>query len=79
MRTLLLLSVLLTCACTGQKKPENNSQSDTAMVVLNIRAELGEGAIWNQRENRLWWVDIEQGILHVFNPDDGTDIEYSLG
>ncbi len=79
MRTLLLLSVLLTGACTGQKKPEKNSQSDTAMVVLDIRAELGEGAIWNQRENRLWWVDIEQGILHIFNPDDGTDKEYSLG
>jgi sugar lactone lactonase YvrE len=79
MRIILLLSICLTIGCTGHKKPQGESQSDTALVVLDIRAQLGEGAIWNQKDNRLWWVDIEQGILHIFNPDDGSDKEYSLG
>lgn len=79
MRIFLLLSICFTIACTGQKNPQVESQTDTALVVLDIRAQLGEGAIWNQRENQLWWVDIEQGILHIFNPDDSSDKEYSLG
>jgi len=79
MRTALFLSILLSIACTGQKKPQDESQADTIKVVFDIRAQLGEGAIWNERENTLWWVDIEQGILHIFNPVEGTDKELSLG
>lgn len=52
--------------------------ADTLHVVLNARADLGEGAIWNQQENLLWWIDIEKGILHKFNPEDGTDKEYPM-
>jgi len=79
MRIILLVSICLMIACRGQQSSQSESESDTVMVVLDVKAELGEGAIWNPREDRLWWVDIEQGILHIFNPDDGTDKKYSFG
>jgi sugar lactone lactonase YvrE len=79
MKQLFYLSFLLVLACSGHKKSHNPPPADSLRVVLNVKAQLGEGAIWNQLENRLWWVDIEKGILHVFNPVDGTDKEYPMG
>jgi len=79
MKQLLYISFLLVLACTGHKKSQNPPLPDSLRVVLNVKAQLGEGAIWNPVENRLWWVDIEQGILHIFNPVDGTDKEFPLG
>jgi len=37
-------------------------------LVLKADAELGEGPIWNDCEKRLYWVDILQGRLHIFDP-----------
>lgn len=48
-------------------------------LVLDARATLGEGAIWDSREQRLYWVDIEPGRLHVFYPSQGTDLAFELG
>jgi len=66
MKNLLCLTLLLALACTGHKKSQNPPPADSLKVVLNIKAHLGEGAIWNPIDNRLWWVDIEKGILHIF-------------
>jgi sugar lactone lactonase YvrE len=38
------------------------------------RSELGEGPVWDHRQNRLTWVDITQSTLHVF---DATSNEHS--
>ena len=48
-------------------------------LVLDAKATLGEGAIWHAREQRLYWVDIEPGRLHVFHPGDSTDRVFELG
>jgi sugar lactone lactonase YvrE len=40
----------------------------------SYRSELGEGPVWDQRQNRLTWVDITQSTLHVF---DATSNEHS--
>lgn len=79
MKYFLHLSFLLVLACTGHNKSQNPPSVDSLMVVINVKAQLGEGAIWNPVENRLWWVDIEKGILHIFNPEDGVDKEYLMG
>lgn len=79
MKYLLYLSFLLVLACAGHNKSQTTPPADSLRIAFNIKAELGEGAIWNPLENRLWWVDIEKGILHVFNPADGVDKEYPLG
>ncbi len=44
-----------------------------ADLVLDARAELGEGAIWSHAASVLYWVDIHAGHVHVFDPAAGTD------
>jgi len=42
-------------------------------VVVPAQAELGEGAIWNPLDQRLYWVDIEGRQLHILDPATGQD------
>lgn len=39
-----------------------------ADLLLDTGSELGEGAIWDWKEQKLYWVDIEQKLLHWFDP-----------
>src|SRR5262249_34046754 len=38
-------------------------------LVLDARADLGEGPRWDARGERLLWVDIMRGRVHAFRPD----------
>jgi sugar lactone lactonase YvrE len=52
-------------------------------LVLDARADLGEGPVWDPREQRLLWVDILVGHVHAFDPtsgrDDVTEVGQSVG
>jgi sugar lactone lactonase YvrE len=48
-------------------------------LVLEARADLGEGPAWERHSSRLYWVDIHAGHLHIFNPSDGTDQRIDVG
>ena len=37
-------------------------------LVLDAKAELGEGPLWDEREKRLYWVDIVGHALHIYDP-----------
>jgi len=39
-----------------------------AVLEYKIKAELGEGAIWNHQTQEFYWVDIEGKKLHIYNP-----------
>lgn len=39
-----------------------------ASLLLDTRSALGEGAIWNDTDQKLYWVDIDTGLLHWFDP-----------
>ncbi len=41
--------------------------SKTVELVLQVGVEHGEGPVWNERENILYWVDITGCALHLFN------------
>ncbi|MAG12979.1 MAG: hypothetical protein CMN78_00090 [Spirochaetales bacterium] len=41
--------------------------------VVDARAEIGEGPVWDDRENVLWWTDINGRCLHRFEPSSGKD------
>jgi sugar lactone lactonase YvrE len=43
-------------------------QSLTPTCVLDARARLGEGPVWDPREGVLYWVDIRAPALHRFDP-----------
>jgi sugar lactone lactonase YvrE len=48
-------------------------------LVLDIRAALGEGPVWHVREQRLYWVDIPAGNVHVHDPNGEPDRVYEVG
>ena len=53
--------------------------SVTAALLYKYPAELGEGALWDMRTNRLLWVDITAGNLHRFDPETGVNETFSIG
>lgn len=51
----------------------------TCELVLDIRAELGEGPIWDDRRELLLFLDIMRGHIHEFNPSSGKDRIIEIG
>jgi sugar lactone lactonase YvrE len=48
-------------------------------LVLDARAQLGEGPSWDAASQRLLWVDILPGEVHAFDPATGRDDVWSAG
>ena len=44
-----------------------------AILEYNIKARLGEGAFWNHKTQELYWVDIEDQMLYIYNPQTKTN------
>lgn len=47
--------------------------------VGDVRAQLGEGPVWDERESVLWWLDIPGESLHRYDPSCGEDTAVALG
>lgn len=45
----------------------------TPECILDARAILGEGPAWDTANERLYWVDIIPGHLHIYQPESGAD------
>lgn len=52
---------------------------DEVRLVLDVKAELGEGSIWHPVEKKLLWVDIEGKALHIYDPVSGNDKTIPVG
>jgi sugar lactone lactonase YvrE len=56
---------------------------DDVELVLPARADLGEGPTWDERAQRLIWVDITAGLVHRFDPvtrrDEAVDVGRPVG
>ena len=50
-----------------------------AELVLDARATLGEGPVWDPDRRLLWWVDILGGVVHGFDPATGDDRAIAIG
>jgi len=48
-------------------------------LLLDARADLGEGPGWDASRGMLTWVDIHAGDLHLFHPQDKADSLIRLG
>jgi len=48
-------------------------------VVVDERADVGEGPLWDHRAGLLYWVDITPGRLHVFDPGSGSSWTHEMG
>jgi sugar lactone lactonase YvrE len=51
----------------------------TAEVVFRNPSELGEGSLWDDVGQRLFWVDIYQQKLCVFDPRNRSNLAYHVG
>ena len=49
-----------------------------AEVVFPIRAQLGEGSLWDPETQRLWWVDILQNKVSVFDPRNRSNLAFDV-
>lgn len=49
-----------------------------AELVLDAKATLGEGSLWDWKSGKLIWIDILGQKLHRYDPADGTDECYEL-
>lgn len=47
--------------------------SRSVECVLAAGAELGESPVWDSREGRLFWVDIDGRAVHAYTPATGDD------
>jgi len=51
----------------------------TCELVLDARTELGEGPLWDDRRQRLLFVDIMRGHIHEFDPVKRSDRIVNVG
>jgi len=47
--------------------------------VAPTRSRIGEGAVWDDRDQCLWWVDIPSGLIYRFDPETGENRAYDFG
>jgi len=55
------------------------SESAKVETVGDFRAKLGEGPIWDDRRHVLYWVDIPNHLVHIYDPTTGVDRKISVG
>ena len=46
--------------------------------VAAVRAQLGEGALWDAARGLIWWVDIRSGSLHCHDVATGLNHAQAL-
>jgi L-arabinonolactonase len=47
------------------------------VCILDAKAELGEGTLWDPQAQVLWWVDIWGKAIHRTDPEAGKDVVFS--
>lgn len=76
----LLFSIVMMLNSCNSNKNKNISKSDEQkMAVLEFKSSslLGEGAFWDFKNQKLYWVDIEGQKLHIYNPDSKVNETFS--
>ena len=50
-----------------------------AELIVNVRCEVGEGPLWDEREQCLYWVDILPGKIYRYDPKSGEHTMFNVG
>lgn len=48
------------------------------LTMVPSANRLGEGPLWNERDGKLWWTDIQERRLHRLHPESGTVETFDL-
>ena len=55
------------------------TQFSKARNLHGAQATLGEGPLWDERQQVLWWVDIEDGFVFRYDPATATNERFDVG
>jgi sugar lactone lactonase YvrE len=53
--------------------------AEAVRLLLDARAELGEGAIWDAERKLLYWVDILGQSVHIYDPESRRNRSLAVG
>lgn len=53
--------------------------ADPQVVKTEYKAMLGEGPVWDDHEQQLYWVDILNGMLMIHDPERNENYRYDIG
>ena len=76
---LLLISSCFLLSCGQPKAKEPSQEVDViesygmAKLEYQIQAQLGEGAFWDHKKSRFYWVDILSQEVHLYDPAQGLN------
>ena len=56
-----------------------SSNQPEVQIIVDAKALLGEGSIWHPLENKLYWIDIEGKLLHIYDPVTKMDMHHNCG
>lgn len=70
---LLLIGLLTLTLADKVRGQEEKDEKHEVELTLKIKSELGEGAFWDHRTQRLFWVDITGLKVHIYDPETGIN------
>lgn len=73
------IAFVLICAFLMTSRFDPLREEPAAKLILDAQAMLGEGAIWQPAEKKLYWIDIEGKALHIFDPVSTEDKVFPVG
>ena len=76
LKYLCVLAIISSSFCLQTLPPKSDLK---AVLVLDEKTILGEGSIWHPTENKLYWIDIEGKILHIYDPVLKVDKKLKVG
>src|SRR5262245_27567204 len=62
---------------TNRRRRTMSSTVSEVRCVVDTRASLGEGPLWDPEDGILYWVDIKARLVHGFDPRTGRGAEWS--
>ncbi len=65
----LIVTMITSCNSNKNKKISKPLEQKIAILEFKTNSLLGEGAFWDFKNQKLYWVDIEGKKLHIYNPD----------
>ena len=48
-------------------------------LLVDAKAKIGEGPIWDDKLQKLLWIDILSNAIFVYDPVDGSNLHYDVG
>lgn len=79
-----LLSLLILLACKQKPADEPTVEAQEKMpeitveLALKTNAQLGEGAYWDHKTQRLYWVDILGKTVYQFDPETKVNLGFDM-